>query len=636
MKLKFCFLISKVNFLKNSRCFIPFMIACISTMFTYLVYVSVAYNTSLDVIPVNSSFVQSFFKVGKVVIIIFSIIFLLYANSYIFKSRIKEFGLYSLMGLEKKHIVLVSFFEQLFCFSISFVAATVLAIIFGKLFFMFFSYIMNLNIANQYHISGSAFFDTGRFFIIVFFIVYLANAIKIYKTTTIQLLKSENVSEKEPKNNRIIGLIGIILLLIGYIYALTAQFIVDLVVIVPVIILGTYLFFLSSCTMILKNIMKNKKKFYAKRYFISVTNLLFRIKKNALSLASINILCTSVIMVLTIAASVFLGRNDMLHNRFQYDLQFTGKSVNHYVDLVNQTAKDYNVAVENQHVYTSTLVRADIIDEQLKESTTTKAKTYSVYLVPFNDYLAAGGEDIKNTVLILDLSDRLNLKNISVEQNSYHVKMVNRLPFAKKGTQKVKEVIMVVPDVELFSSIFKKVTLEQNAVFDLSGSNLNKIQFGQSIYKVKNKNKNLTLCSSYSVEEATWYSYFGGGIFICVFLGILFILFFVLIMYFKQITEGSEDKHQFVILEKVGLSEKETYDTIRTQTKIIFFIPIMMAAIHMIMAFNVICRALEAFYLGNRLIIALCLGIILLIFLGIYYIVYKITSRIYWKIIRGI
>lgn len=631
MRWKFCFQMANMNLVKNHKSFVPFLIACIGTIFTFVVYSSVSYNTGTDALPINSSFLQFFFQLGKIVIIIFSVFFLLYAANYLMKNRVKELGLYTLMGMEKKHISIILFFEIMLIYIITLACASLFAFVLGKLVFRFFIWLMNVRGSSEFIIPLQSLKETAIIYLFIYLAMYLLYNIILWRMPVIKLIKSADEGEKEPKNRKIIGWSGLVLLGFGYFYAASATNLADFILLVPVILFATYLIFSSGSILILKKIM-HSKKFYKPTFFISVTNLMFRMKKNAVSLANLCILSTGVILVLTIACSVYAGKNDMLRNRFPFDVGITGQDVRQYEDIVEKAANRKDITIDEKYFYRAIHVAADIVQDKVTEAMDWSANSYNVYLISEDDYIQSGGEHklSGNTLLIYDTSQSFLGKKLSINNKEYLVEQASSLPFLKNSALNQRRLYIIAGDPQSVSDSFTNKQLTEYLFYMISGEPNNRISFSEAVLSLKAENISIY---SFDTEAKTWYEYFGGGMFLCVFMGILFMMFLVLIMYFKQISEGNEDRKQFLILKNIGLSTEEINTVIKTQIRIMFFLPLIMAALHMIAAANVISKALASFYLEDTQIILLSMGIILLIFFVIYHIVYKSTAHVYLKLI---
>ncbi|NMM63582.1 hypothetical protein HBE96_13030 [Clostridium sp. P21] len=533
MKTKFCFKLAINNLKRNKQIYIPYLIASISTIFTFLVYVAIGTTSTMTSLPLQSEFVQTFFKVGTIIIGLFSVFFLIYANSFLMKQRMKEFGLFSILGLEKRHMILVLFFETIFIAITSFICTLILGLVFGNIFFRLFVNIMHLNGENYFFIGARAITKTFSLLAIIYGIVFGINIFKIHHTKTISLLKSNSIGEKEPKGHSLIAIVGFVLLIFSYLYALSATKISDLILFTPILMTATYLVFIAGSIAILKAIKKNEKLYYKPQNFISVSNLMYRMKKNGVGLASICIFSTAIIFLLSVVFSVYFGKDNMLKTRFPNSIEIK--------------------ATENlEGFYTK------------------------IHLLAKN-----------NNITLNDKQD-----DFSEADNQY------TLSFNTEGTEK------------------------------------NRIAFAKNIKNSIKEKSTITYFASRDLESLNWYNYFGGGLFLCVFMGVLFLIALILILYYKQLSEGIEDKKQFQILQDVGMDKCEIKSTINQQVKLMFFLPIGVTILHMIVGYNLICRVLAGFHLSDTLLIFKCILIVIIVFFFVYVAAYKITSNIYYKIIN--
>lgn len=533
MKTKFCFKLAINNLKRNKQIYIPYLIASISTIFTFLVYIAIGTTSTMTSLPLQSGFVQTFFKIGTIIIGLFSVFFLIYANSFLMKQRMKEFGLFSILGLEKRHMILVLFFETVSIAITSFICTLIIGFVFGNIFFRLFVNIMNLNGENHFFIGPGAITRTLSLLVIIYGIVFGINIFNIHHTKTISLLKSNSIGEKEPKGHILIAIVGFALLLFSYIYALSATKILDLILFVPILMTATYLVFIAGSIAILKAIKKNEKLYYKRENFISVSNLMYRMKKNGVGLASICIFSTAIIFLISVVFSVYFGKDNMLQTRFPNSIEIEStENLDSLYDKINGLAKNNNIILH---------------DKQESSS-----KTHNQYTLSFN---AEGTKE-------------------------------NRIAFAKNIKNSIKE------------------------------------------------KSTITSFTSRDLESLDWYNYFGGGLFLCIFMGVLFLIALVLIIYYKQLSEGIEDRKQFKILQDVGMDKDEVKSTINQQIKLMFFLPIGMTILHMIVGYNLICRVLAGFHLSDTLLIFKCILIVIIVFSFVYVAAYKITSNVYYKLIN--
>lgn len=533
MKTKFCFKLAINNLKRNKQLYIPYLIASISMIFIFLVYIAIGTTSTMTSLPLKSKFVQTFFKVGTIIIGLFSVFFLIYANSFLIKQRMNEFGLFSILGLEKRHMTLVLFFETVFIAIVSFICALIIGFVFGNIFFRLFVNIMHLNGENYFFIGARAITITLSLFAIIYGIIYGINMFNIHHTRTISLLKSNSIGEKEPKGHILIAIVGFVLLLFSYIYALSATSISDLIVFAPILMTATYLIFISGSIAVLKAMKKNEKLYYKPRNFISVSNLMYRMKKNGVGLASICIFSTAIIFLFSIVSSVYFGKNNMLKTRFPNSIEIKAtENIDKFFYKIHPLAKKNNIILHNKQ------------------------------------------------------------DKFSEADNQY------TLSFNTEGTEK------------------------------------NRIAFAKDLKNSIKEKSAIIYFESRDLESLDWYNYFGGGLFLCIFMGGLFFSALILILYYKQLSEGIEDRKQFQILQDVGMNKDEVKSTINQQIKLMFFLPIGVTILHMIVGYNLICRVLAGFHLLDTLLIFKCILIVIIIFFLVYVAAYKITSNAYYKIIN--
>ncbi|MEG2289861.1 MAG: ABC transporter permease [Clostridium sp.] len=633
------------NIKNNSKTYYPYIITCICTISMFYIMHSFSINKGLDEI-IGSQNLKTILNLGTVIIGVFSVIFLFYTNSFLIKRRKKELGLYNVLGLEKKHIAKVLFFESIIISGSSLLVGIIGGIILNKLMFLLFLKILNFHVTFGFSISTVSIVVTLLVFLGIFILTLMTNLIQIKTSKPIELLKGGEHGEKEPKTKWVIAIIGLIALSSGYGIALSVKNPISALnlffVAVILVMIGTYALFTAGSIVMLKLLRKNKKFYYKTRNFISVSSMMYRMKQNAVGLANICILSTAVVVILSTTVSLYVGMEDILRYRFPSDVTISTKEINtdkikRINEIVESEIKESKVNISNKINYTSNSIIS------IKENTSFKLKNDNQYspntstlsIVSISDYNRLEGKNIilkDNEVILFSINSNYGKDVISIGDKTFKIKEeVDSLTFAKKNPSDILDThIVILNDIDSFGE-FKK---SYDVAFDVDGndSEMLKIINGSNQSFIES-GINVTIESVANSRES-FFALFGSLLFLGLFLGSLFLMATVLIIYYKQISEGYEDKERFEIMQKIGMSKVEIKKTISSQILIIFFLPIIFTAIHIVFAFPIITKLLALLNLTNMPLFRLCTIATISIFAVIYGIVFILTAKIYYKIVK--
>ncbi|AHF07247.1 ABC transporter permease [Desulfitobacterium metallireducens] len=652
-----------MNLQKNAKTYVPYLLTCIGTilMFYNMIFLVVVKDIG-DLSDSRS--LRSVLGFGAVVIAIFSVIFLFYTNSFLIKRRKKEFGLFNILGMEKKHIAKVMLFETLFIALISLGVGIPAGILFSKLMILLLFKIISFKVTFGFEIPPSAILMTLALFSGIFLVNLLYNVFQVHLSKPIELLKGGNVGEKEPKTRWIMTGVGVLSLGAGYYIALTTesplQALTLFFVAVVLVMVGTYNLFTAGSIALLKMLRKNKSYYYKLEHFISVSGMMYRMKQNAVGLANICILSTAVIVMLSTTISLYVGVEDALRTRFPRNISMNAQFVSdEQVMALNQTIEQQtamaNVPPKNVVHYRS---KEFTCSQEGNHFTPANSTSYSsnrfamLVFIPLEDYNHMENKSVelaKDQVLVYSLrgnipSDRMNI-------NGYELTLKERLNsmfYEGEDTAVLaNSYYIVVKDIETINQVSLALTgnegyskdpsdqgmLSYNYGFDVNGDKDTQIALTRSLQKELQTMGIKGYVNGAESSRASFYAVYGGLFFLGLFLGILFIMATVLIIYYKQIAEGYDDKGRYEIMQKVGMSLDEVKKSIRNQVLTVFFLPLVTAAIHIGFAFKLITRLLSVFNLTNIPLFALWTGITLLVFAAFYALVYAITARTYYKIV---
>jgi len=650
-----------LNLRKNANTYIPYILTCIGSIVTFYIMISIYGNKGLDNMPGSES-LKTILFLGTIFIGIFSVIFLFYTNSFLIKRRKKELGLYSILGLEKKHIARVLFYETLFSSTISLVLGLLGGILIGKLLFLLLLRLIHFQIPLAFRVDVFGLIVTAIVFFIVFLLTLLTNFLQVKLANPIDLLKGGQQGEKEPKASWIVTIIGLISLGVGYTIALMVESPVEAIflffVAVLFVIIGTYALFTSGSIALLKGLKKNKRFYYQSRNFISVSGMIYRMKQNAVGLASICILCTMVLVTISTTVSLYIGQESMMRDLYPLDVGIIGAASE--VDplaIQGQIATEKtkaNVEVTDGLVFNFNQIRTIrdgnlFLPYNINESNS-DAMNYEVmsdlWLIPLADYNRITQSDktlTENEVMIFSVSENYGENSMMFGNNQFTVKEeLASIPMdQKKGLMIGNKYYLIVKDEQTMTTILQSLNgneqsnaLQVATLFNLKGTEEAKMLFSENLEgSLSQTNPNMSVDNLY-LSMSEWYTLFGGFLFLGVFLGSLFIMATVLIIYFKQISEGYEDCQRFEIMQKVGMDKKEVKKTIGKQILMVFFLPLAVAFIHVGFALPVMIKMLAVFRLTDTSLIMLCTGITALVFAVFYALVFMLTAKAYYKLVK--
>ncbi len=656
---------------KNRRLYLPYLFTCIGMIMMYYIILFLAKNPIIASIRGGDS-VQQMLGLGSYVMAFFAVIFLFYTHSFLIRRRKKEFGLYNILGMGKRNIGMVMFWETVFVALGAVGIGLFFGIVCSKLGELILVNVLKGDVKYSFLIDFAAMKQTMILFGMIFLLIFINTMWQVGRTNAIALLHSENVGEKPPKANWFLGLIGIALLGGAYYLAVTIENPLDAMmwffVAVIMVIIATYLIFIAGSVLICKLLQKNKKYYYQKKHFVSVSSMAYRMKRNGAGLASICILATMVLVMLAGSACLYMGSEDSLQTRYpkgivttvrQYDL---GKMNDEEADKRRQTVNEIVAVhggaliqpIEYRYATITGVINGDEleVDYRMYESSATVFKNlYQIYFVPVTDYnkmtgsqeTLADGEAMMYTYRCKYEDDILNV------HNGGSFRIIKKIPEFRINSNMAMDIlpsiVIVVPDFEY--SLQKIAALktengEQMLIpywyygFDLNADVDEQVEITQEIYAALKAGIDadaICYCESREANRYDFYATYGGIFFLGILLSIVFLFATVLIMYYKQISEGYEDQARFAIMQKVGMTKENIRKSINSQMLTVFFMPLVMAVVHLAFAFPMIRKLLMLFNLMNVRLLVLTTLVIVLIFAVFYAVVYKITSNAYISIV---
>ena len=676
------------NIRKNRNIYLPYLLA--ASVMTALFYIQGSLCDMVDISGMKGKrMMSSLLGISTPITGIFSLVILFYVNSFVMKQRKKEFGLYNVLGMEKRHLVRLMSVEILLVAVFSLVFGISGGALFSQLFFLIFYKMIRMEADLTMVIPRGAVIETLTLFGILFCLVLLYDIVAVIRTRPVELLKSESQGEREPKVHGLAALIGVAALTGGYVIAQKVESPMEAMLwffaAALLVIIGTYGLFMAGSIALLKWMKKRECFYYRPSSFISVSGMLYRMKQNAAGLAGICILSTMVMVTIGASLCIFSGVGEGVREEYprEYFLQM------HYSEdlkpetyqdttsdvkkLVEAQMEENGSRVENMLSYTRCNMvyrkgkdgyEAEMGD--LADTNDYENLVYVQYLLR-EDYEANTGKktEIPDDVAAFYESEEGLIPGETLLFGDYSIKGKRleepvETAVASRYSGIKKRVQVLLPGIEemekLTESLGKNFEtyygLEEgegpgamyflgwNWYFDISGKQEPAEEFLEKLRSSWETEKAsewayISTFQNRTEEEEYLFQEYGTILFIGFFLGLIFLLATVLIIYYKQVTEGYDDRKRFVIMQDIGLSQAEVEKTIRTQVLLVFFLPLGAAGLHMAMAFKVLVKMMALFSAYNIKLFSLCIGLTVAVFALVYFLVYTVTARIYYKLVSN-
>lgn len=685
------------NIKRNKDIYKPYIFASSLMVLVYYVFRVINSNPGISGVP-NSNILDLVMTIGVYVAMGFSMIFILYANSFLMKRRKKELGLYGILGLEKRHVAFLMALETAFAGIISIAAGIIFGLVFSKLAFMILLKLIHFSGDSKLVIEGGTILNAVLFFAAIFLVILIYNLFQVSLSRPIDLLKSGNKGEREPKGSAVMTAAGLIFLLTGY---AAAQIMSDIGYIfffaaptVVCVIIGTYLLFVAGSIAVLKRLKRNKKIYYKPYNFVSISGLIYRMKQNAVGLASICILCTMVIITLATTFSLQIGIKDSVGKNYADDVAASSMPEKEYTEAMRKAVDKYS-AVYHVNIDEFYMMRDREFCGYFDESGTfrsawvphedgsgysTRAGYIRMNLLSAADYEEITGEKLNlkqdEAVMIfnkdvwsrpvpfgyIDENTRLQLKNMQ-KGMTLHLYDDGSADLTGKGEKHVVDENLTITDLRqdgkllngkyrTRDSIYLVVADEEKAaacsneywdseryaaILNFTGLESDRQLFIENVKAEMDATGYGCYFNSLDLVLASYYTAYGGLIFIGVFLSLLFLMAMVIIIYYKQMSEGFEDRERYHILMQVGIDESDVKRTISRQVKSIFMLPLAVAVIHTAAAFKMIGKLVamaDIAGIENYPLFGICTIVVAGIVALVYGIVYKITAKAYYRFIH--
>lgn len=665
---------------KNKKMYLPYILTSIGMVMMYYIIIFLQFSQSIKD-AVQSSTVTQILGLGSWVIAIFSCIFLFYTNLFLIKRRKKEFGLYNILGMDKHNLGIILFWETLIIAAISLVVGLAAGIAFSKLAELIFLNLLKSDATFDLTVSSQGIGLCTIIFTVINILLFFNSLRQVRSSSAISLVKSEQTGEKPPKGNWIFGILGVLLLGGAYYISLSIkeplQALTLFFVAVIMVIIGTYLIMISGSVLFCRLLQKNKKYYYKSNHFVSVSSMVYRMKRNGAGLASICILATMVLVMISSTTSLYFGEEDALTSRYprEININFTTLDTQIYKDgqadkirsEIDKIAKKRNANVHNSLTYLAGVLSGMVTDGNVEtdirnvySGTVDYNRVFQFNFVSIDDYNKIMGTDYKlkdGEAMIYLFRKGSNFNGDKLSFNGgQSFKIVKYLD---NFISQSDAAMTIVPTMAVFVNDLDKATQgmtdathqhdsEPVVNFNWSYGFDTGLSEDEQIALSKDINSYLTDVSddfkedihSTEVEsrEQNRLDFFGlfGGLFgLGIILSIVFIFAAVLIIYYKQISEGYEDQSRFEIMQKVGMTKKEIRKSINSQLLTVFFLPLIFAGMHLAFAAPIIKKLLLLFNLTNLNLFIVTILISFAAFALFYMIVYKITSNAYYKIVSG-
>lgn len=630
------------NLKNNRKTYVPYIFTGVLTVMMFYI---------IDALSRGKGITQDTLKIclqyATGVIIVFAVIFLFYTNSFLIKRRKKEIGVYNILGMGKRHIARMMAVETILTAGISILGGLVFGIIFGKLMYLLLLKILHNSVDMQFSVNGTAIVQTVILFAGIFLLTYLYNILQIQMVNPVELLHGGNQGEKEPKSRWLLVIVGVAALGNGYWIALTTEAPLEVLlkffVAVVCVIIGTYALFIAGSIVVLKILRKNKAYYYNPKHFTSVSGMIYRMKQNGAGLANICVLSTMVLVMVSTTVSLYAGMEDILDSRFPRDVSIVCNEADTNKEetlqrLIKEQCEKAGVKITDRVRYRYGSMNAVLKGNNLEkvEQYYPDNHFYYVEMITQEEYNRIEKQNVslkEQEILTYTTNGKCGKKQINIAGQNYQVKKeLSEMTSQPKSTAEMYKTLYIVfanaeqiERIESFSYADK---------FNLKGDDGKQKETLEQIQNEFYEKFPDGTMESRMLSRSSFYELYGGLFFIGIYLGSMFIMATVLIIYYKQISEGYDDRERYQIMQKVGMSKKEVKRSIRSQVLSVFFLPLVVAVIHVAVAFKVMTKILGVLNLTNVSLFAVCTIITIAVFAVFYIIVYSITAKEYYRIVN--
>ena len=597
-------------------------------------------------------------------------LFLFYTNSFLIRRRNREFGLYNILGMGKGNLAKVLAWETVIMALISIVGGEALGIALGKLFELLLVNIVDGTVQMQFTVSVPATTMTTILYLAIFALLFLRSLVTVCKTNAAALLRSEACGEKPPKANWVFGLAGFLILGAAYYIAVTIKqpltALAVFFIAVLMVIAATYLIFISGSVVLCRALQKNKRYYYQKNHFISVSSMAYRMKRNGAGLASICILATMVLVMLSSTTCLYFGKEDALRTRYPSDLSVELRFVKDeggmdeaniaiargmIEDVIKQDGLDVQGQFDIRSAWFSGLLTGNTFTRAQESTLMDYERAVDLTILPLEDYTRMTGESLTlapDEAYLCSPRMAYTQPDIRIGELTYQIK--GQLPsfggFGADSANITTTIYLIVPDFDAAVNALRTqntrypVVVSWQYSFDSGSPDEAQIAFLRDMMGTFADNREGLVYASYTVESIAsnredFVGTYGSLFFLAILLSIVFLAAAVLILYYKQISEGYEDQARFEIMQRVGMTKTDIRKSINSQLLLVFFLPLLFAGLHLGFAFPFVHKLLMLFNLTNLKLLIGTTVITFAIYAVFYTLVYRITSNSYYSIVAG-
>ena len=640
------------NIKSNKQIYLPYIFASIATVAMFYMMVALMGN---KFVQTRNASLPMLFTIGAVVIGVFSFLFILYTNSFLIKRRKKEIGLYAILGMKKKHVSRILTIESVVTSFSSILLGLIIGHLLGELAFLVLNYALKFGVKMSFPFTLNAVMITIGLFVLIFLVTLIYNITQVTFSNPIQLIKGKQTGEREPKSSITLFILSLLLIGSGYYLSVTINdplnAMIYFLLAVLLVIVGTYFLFISGSIFILKALKKNKKLYYRPSPFISISGMLYRMKQNATGLANITILATMVIVVVSTTLAVFIGIQGTLDRLYPYENKityFTDVNKEEELQEIQKETEKLGLEVTGTESYSSYSLATQLEDNELivGDKVNYSAKeTFFVNILVQEDYEQMTNQSIdldSDEMLVYNLKNSDDLTTLLIGNTTYQIESINKSPIKIDEEVKSPEFIIVQSNEVRQSIIDYEDQLSENEYpfttesmisWNTTGIQEQKKSYSKKLDEILNS-KDGSFYESKELFSDELYNMNGGFLFLGIFLGLLFVFGAALITYFKQVSEGYDDREKFQIMQKVGLDKQMIRKTTRLQIIWMFLLPLVVAVIHVAFAFPLIQKLLILFNVVNTSLVFWCFAGVIVGYSLIYGIIYQVTSKVYYSIVK--
>ncbi|MCR5427700.1 MAG: ABC transporter permease [Lachnospiraceae bacterium] len=663
---------------KNKRMVFPYILTCICmiSMFYILLFLSTPETAAL--LPRGGDTAMLILMLGSIVIAVFSLIFLFYTNSFLIRRRAAEFGLYNVLGMNKRNITRIISLETLITSVISIVCGLLAGVILSKLAELGLIRMIGGTVTYAFRVDTKCMAITVIFYLAIFAVIWFASVIRVRRSSAVSLLQSEKAGEKAPKANWLLGLLGAAILGAAYYIAVSIDNPISAIIwfffAVIMVIIATYLLMIAGSVLLCRILQKNKKYYYDPRHFVSVSSMVYRMKRNGAGLASIAIIATMVLVMISSASCLWFGTRNMLATRFPGDINYTARFYKskyftaETIERFRQAAEDFNAqnGAETETVFDIAYIEMEGAAEgntldfgDVSFSPSALSRLRSVNLIPLSVYNERTGQSVTlNEGEAIAFASGCALDNdtldLTCEGRTVSLRLVKSAEKEFYADEYLKQIApqisLIIPDIRPFAEAFEDdreygvgvMRYVWKYSFDIKQAGMGRSDYAKGVKEamVGTTESDDEMLRAFSIstedrerESVDFIAATGSLFFIGIVLSAVFILAAVLIIYYKQISEGYEDCKRFEVMRKVGMTGKEIRTSINSQLLVVFFIPLAFAGLHLAFAFPMIGKMLNLFGIFNTGLFMVTTLISFVVFAIFYAAVYKVTSNVYYNIV---